>query len=152
MNPDFLDLLRALLDADVKFMIVGAYAVGVHGHPRATKDLDVWVDATAENAPRLVAALGDFGAPLMGLTEQELRTPGAGLQIGVPPIRVDIITKISGLSFDEAWPSHITASFGAGVACPVIGIESLIKNKTASGRPQDVADVAVLEAILRAQA
>ncbi len=151
MNPDFLDLLRALLDADVKFMIVGAYAVGVHGHPRATKDLDVWVDASAENAPRVIAALGDFGAPLMGLTEQELHTPGAGLQIGVPPMRVDIITKISGLSFNDAWPSHITASFSDGLTCPVIGIESLIKNKTASGRPQDIADVVALETILRSR-
>lgn len=149
MNPDFLDLLRELLAAEVQFMVVGAYAVGVHGRPRATKDLDVWVRASVENAPRIVAALRSFGAPLAGLTEEELRSAGPGLQIGVPPIRIDIITKISGISFEDAWPSRIEASFSDGLKCPVIGIADLIRNKRASGRPQDIADVAALEAILR---
>jgi len=89
MIPDFLDLLRALLAADARFMIVGAYAVGVHGGPRATKDLDVWVEASSSNAPKVMAALRDFGAPLMGLSESDLERPGIGLQIGVEPGRID---------------------------------------------------------------
>jgi len=114
MNPDFLDLLRALLAADARFMVVGAYAVGVHGRPRATKDLDVWVEASPENAPKVVNGLREFGAPLMGLTEADLGVPGIGLQIGVEPGRIDILTAISGVLFDEAWPSKIEAEFGEG--------------------------------------
>jgi hypothetical protein len=145
MNPDFVDLLRALLAADVRFMVVGAYAVGVHGRPRATKDLDVWVDATPENAPKVMRALVEFGAPLMGLSEKELGEPGVGLQIGMEPLRIDILTKISGVTFAEAWPGHISAEFAEGVRCPVIGLEALLANKRASGRLQDLADVAAIE-------
>lgn len=101
MSPDFLDLLRALLAADARFMIVDAYAVGVHGRPRATKDLDVWVEASAINAPKVMAALREFGAPLMGLTVDDMREPGVGLQIGVEPGRIDLLTAISGVRFDE---------------------------------------------------
>src|SRR6187551_4136132 len=93
MSPDFLDLLRALLGASARFLVVGAYAVGVHGRPRATKDLDVWVEASAANAPKVIAALREFGAPLMGLTEAELHQPGIGLQIGVEPGRIDVLTS-----------------------------------------------------------
>jgi hypothetical protein len=94
MSPDFVDLLRSLRAADVRFMVVGAYAVGVHGRPRATKDFDVWVEASAENAPKVIAALVDFGAPLMGLTIDDLATPGVGLQVGIEPLRIDVLTKI----------------------------------------------------------
>ncbi len=151
MNPDFLDLLRALLAADVRFMVVGAYAVGVHGRPRATKDLDVWVEASVENAPKVMKALREFGAPLMGLTENDIEPPEAGLQIGREPLRIDVLTKISGLTFEEAWPSHTDADFGDSVRCPVIGLEALIANKRAAGRPQDLADVAALEKIRAAK-
>ena len=102
MNPDFLDLLSALLAADARFMVVGAYAVGVHGHPRATKDLDVWVEPSGENAPRVIRALREFGAPLMGLTAKDLEVPDAGLQIGKEPLRIDVLTKVSGPTFAEA--------------------------------------------------
>lgn len=151
MSPDFLDLLRALLAADAQFMVVGAYAVGVHGHPRATKDLDVWVRASTDNAPRVMAALRDFGAPLMGLTESDLAQPGLGLQIGVEPGRIDVLTKISGVEFEEAWPVTIRTEFDVGVRCPVIGLAELLKNKRASARPQDLADVAALERLQRLQ-
>jgi hypothetical protein len=147
MNPDFLDLLRSLLAADARFMIVGAYAVGVHGHPRATKDLDVWVEPSVENAPKVMRALREFGAPLMGLTQKDLETPEAGLQIGLEPLRIDVLTKISGISFEQAWPSRTHADFGEGLHCPVIGIDALISNKRAAARPQDLADVAALEKI-----
>ncbi len=145
MNPDFVDLLRSLLAADARFMIVGAYAVGVHGRPRATKDLDVWVEPSVENAPNVMQALIDFGAPLMGLTIKDLETPDVGLQIGVAPVRIDVLTTISGVSFAEAWPAHIEVEFAEGVRCAVIGYDDLLKNKRAAGRPQDVADVDALE-------
>ena len=145
MNPDFLDLLRALLAADVRFMVVGAYAVGVHGRPRATKDLDVWVEPSVENAPKVIRGLVDFGAPLMGLTARDLETPGVGLQIGMEPLRIDVLTKVSGPSFPEAWSGHIEANFSETVRCPVIGFDALVANKRAAARPQDLADVAALE-------
>jgi predicted nucleotidyltransferase len=149
MSPDFLDLLRALLGADVRFLVVGAYAVGVHGRPRATKDLDVWVEASAENAPKVINGLIEFGAPLMGLTEADLKTPGVGLQIGVEPGRIDVLTKVSGVRFEDAWPRRVKANFAEGVRCDVIGLEELLQNKRAAGRPQDVADVAALERLHR---
>jgi hypothetical protein len=102
MSPDFLDLLRAFSDAEARFLVVGAYAVGVHGHPRATKDLDVWIEASDENAPRVMRALVAFGAPLMGITESDLRKPGIGLQIGVAPGRIDVLTKITGVADVDA--------------------------------------------------
>jgi hypothetical protein len=151
MSPDFLDLLRAFSDAEARFLIVGAYAVGVHGHPRATKDLDVWVEASDENAPRVLRGLAAFGAPLMGLTEADLRTPGVGLQIGVEPGRIDVLTKVSGLSFEEAWPGRVVANFGEGVRCDVIGLTDLLRNKRASARPQDLADVDALERLAKAK-
>src|ERR1700689_5423244 len=110
MSPDFLDLLRALLAADVRFLVVGAYAVGVHGRPRATKDLDVWVDASPANASRVLTALRAFGAPLGDLTEGDLSTPGTGFKMGAPPRRIDILTKISGIDFAHAWDRRIQAS------------------------------------------
>ena len=148
MSPDIVDLLQALNEANVRFLVVGAYAVGVHGHPRATKDFDVWVEASEANAPRVLAALRTFGAPLMGLTEAELRSPGVGLQIGVPPVRIDLLTKLSGVEFAEAWPHRLEATFGE-TTCGVLGLEELLRNKRASARPQDLADVAALERLRR---
>ena len=149
MSPDFLDLLRALLGADVRFLVVGAYAVGVHGRPRATKDLDVWVEASAENAPKVINGLIEFGAPLMGLTESDLQTPGVGLQIGVEPGRIDVLTSVSGVRFEDAWPRKVQANFAEGLRCDVIGLDDLLQNKRAAGRPQDLADVAALERLHR---
>jgi hypothetical protein len=143
MNQDFLDLLGALSDAEVRFLVVGGYAVGVHGHPRATKDLDVWVEASPENAARLMAALRAFVAPIGGLTEADFATPGTGFMMGRPPSRIDILTQIAGLEFGPAWSRRITREFG-GVECSVISVDDLITNKRAAGRPQDLADVEVL--------
>ena len=132
-------------------MVIGAYAVGVHGRPRATKDLDVWIEATRENAPRVIAALKEFGAPLGDLSAADLEHVGTGFKMGIPPRRIDILTKIEGLTFDEAWPNRIEADFSADVRCPVIGLADILKNKRAAGRPQDLADVAALEKIQRAR-
>jgi hypothetical protein len=142
--------LRALSEAEARFLIVGAYALGVHGHPRATKGLDVWVEASDDNAPKVMRALEAFGAPLMGLSEDDLRCPGIGLQIGVEPGRIDVLTRISGVTFAEAWPRRLEARFAPDVRCGVIGFDELERNKRAAGRPQDLADVAALE-LLREQ-
>lgn len=148
MAPDFLDLLTALSDAEVRFMVVGAYAVGVHGRPRATKDLDIWVEASPENAQRVLNALREFGAPLGDLTAADLEKPGTGFKMGIPPRRIDILTQVSGIEFAQAWPSRISAAFDT-VRCDVIGLDHLIANKRAAARPQDIADVSALERIRR---
>ncbi len=151
MSPDFLDLLREFSAADARYLVVGAYAVGVHGHPRATKDLDVWVDATVANAPKVIQGLAAFGAPLGGVTQADFESPGVGLQIGVTPGRIDVLTQISGVTFDEAWPARVAAKFGGELEAQVIGIEQLLKNKRASARHQDLADVEALERLARAK-
>ncbi len=144
MNEDFLDLLSALSAADARFLVVGAYAVGVHGLPRATKDLDVWVEASPENAPKVMRALRAFGAPLGDLAEHDLASAGKGFKMGEPPRRIDILTQIDGVTFERAWPRRCEALFG-NVRCAVIGLDDLFANKRAAGRPQDLADLAALE-------
>jgi hypothetical protein len=146
MNKDFLELLHAFLTADVRFLVVGAYAVAVHGHPRATGDLDLWVDASSQNAPRVYQALQAFGAPLHELKKSDLERPGIVFQMGLPPARVDILTSLSGIEFEEAWSGHILESISE-MRVPFIGRDGLIKNKLATGRPQDLADVAALRDI-----
>ena len=96
MNQDFLDLLRAFADAEVRFLVVGAYALGLHGKPRATGDLDLWIDATPENARRVMQALGAFGAPMADIAERDFARPGVTYQIGLPPRRIDILTELTG--------------------------------------------------------
>ncbi len=151
MNEDFLELLSSLLVADARFLVIGAYAVGIHGRPRATNDLDVWIEATPENAVRVLDALRRFGAPLGDLTVSDLDHVGTGFKMGVPPRRIDILTQIEGITFAKAWPNRIDAEFGDSVRCPVIGLSDILTNKRAAGRPQDLADVAVLERIFRAR-
>lgn len=102
MNPDFVDLLRAFSEADVRFLIVGAYALAIHGRPRATGDLAIWIDATPENARRVWQALAVFGAPLAEISEADFAAPGVVYQIGLPPGRIDILTELTGVRFAEA--------------------------------------------------
>ena len=109
----------------------------------------MWVEASTENAPKVIEALFEFGAPLIGLTEADLRTPGMGLQIGVEPGRIDVPTSVSGVRFEDAWPRKVQANFADDLRCNVIGLEELLQNKRAAGRPQDVADVAALERLHR---
>jgi hypothetical protein len=143
MNPDFVGLLRALSAAEARYLIVGAYAVTFHSRPRATGDLDIWVDATPTNASRVMRALLEFGAPLMDLTDSDLATPGIVYQIGVPPRRIDLLTSITGVTFDEAWPSRVSGAFGE-IEVPFIGRAELARNKRALGRRQDLADLDLL--------
>jgi hypothetical protein len=150
MNADFLDLLTALNAADARFLVVGGYAVGVHGRPRATKDLDLWIEASADNAKKVMRALQDFGSPVGDLTEADLESPGTGFKMGEPPSRIDLLTHIEGVLFEDAWPRRIDTSFGS-VRCAVIGRADLLANKRAAGRPQDLADVAALERLESSQ-
>jgi hypothetical protein len=144
MNQDFVDLLRAFVDADVRFLVVGAYALALHGRPRGTGDLDVWVDATPENAARVMRALARFGAPLAGISEQDFSRPGTTYQMGVDPGRIDVLTDLTGLTFVEAWPDRMRHQFG-DVGVDFIGKASFIRNKRATGRPKDLVDVDGLE-------
>lgn len=144
LNQDFKDLLSTFNDAGVDFLVVGAHALAAHGHVRATKDLDVWVRPEAANARRVMSALQAFGAPTRGITEDEFSAPGITFQIGVEPVRIDIITDIDGVSFETAWPNRMTAAYG-DVKVFVLSKEDFITNKRASGRPQDIADIAALE-------
>jgi hypothetical protein len=140
MNPDFVDLLRAFVAADVRFLIVGAYALAHHGRPRATGDLDVWIDATPQNAPHVMRALAAFGAPLGDVEERDFAGPGVVFQIGVPPGRIDVITELSGITFDEAWPSREAGPFGP-LTIEFIGREAFVRNKRATGRAKDLGDI-----------
>ena len=142
---DLRDLLKAFIDHDVQFLIVGGYALAVHGHPRATGDLDVWLECSEANASRAYEALRVFGAPLQDLQVEDLSTPGTVYQIGLPPVRIDILTRITGVEFDAAWGDRLDAEID-GLRVPVIGREALLANKRALGRTRDLADVEMLEA------
>jgi hypothetical protein len=144
MNPDFLDIIRALFDAEARFIIVGAYAVNIYLDPRATGDLDVWVEPSPENATKVMRALGEFGAPINDLTESDFDSPGTTFQIGIPPRRIDLLTEISGIRFEEAWKDHSMFPFGP-FTVPFLSKAALIKNKRAAGRPKDLADLSALE-------
>lgn len=139
MNRDFAEMLSALSDAGAEFLVVGAHARAAYGEPRATKDLDIWVRPTQENAARVWAALISFGAPTFDLTPDELARPGLIVQLGVAPYRIDIITELTALTFDDAWPNRTVADFG-GAMYPVIGKREYVLNKRTVGRPQDLAD------------
>lgn len=143
MNQDFVDLLRTFIDREVRYLIVGAYALGAHGRPRATGDLDVWVEATPENAARVLAALADFGAPLEQLTRDDFSRPGVVFQMGLPPRRIDVLTELTALTFDAAWAGRLQAPFGPLIA-NFLGRDALIANKRALGRPRDLGDIAAL--------
>jgi hypothetical protein len=144
VNPDFKELLLAFNAHDVEYLIVGAHALAAYGHVRATKDIDVWVGPSRENAQRVLKGLSDFGAPLGDLTLEDLIRAGTIFQIGVPPLRIDIITQIDGVEFADAWPDRFATGFG-GVPAFVISRHHLIRNKKTAARLQDLADVEKLE-------
>ncbi|HKZ81218.1 MAG TPA: hypothetical protein VJ124_23310 [Pyrinomonadaceae bacterium] len=145
MSPDFKELLLALNAHGVEYLIVGAHALAVYGHVRATKDLDVWVRPDQENAKRILSALSAFGAPLADLTIEDLTKAGTVFQIGIAPLRIDLMTAIDGVDFSQAWPDRIQTSF-AGAPVFVISRHHLITNKRATARLQDLADAERLEA------
>lgn len=146
MNDDFRDFLLALVRARAEFLVVGAHAMAVHGIPRATGDLDVWIRPDPENAARVWDGLVAFGAPVreMQLSRADLEARGTVIQIGLPPRRIDLMTQLTGLEFDEAWPHRVLLPV-AQVETPFLGRDDLVRNKRACGRPKDLADLVALE-------
>lgn len=143
MNHDFVEMLSTLSAAGAKFLIVGAHALAAHGTPRATGDLDIWIEGTSDNAARVFEALKVFGAALLDLTIDDLSRPGTVFQIGLPPSRIDILSSISGVEFDQAWPRRIEVPIGQ-LRVGVISRADFIANKQASGRPKDLLDLKLL--------
>jgi hypothetical protein len=143
VNSDFSDLFAAFNGAGARYLVVGGYALAFHAEPRYTKDLDVWVEATPENADRVYAALGVFGAPLEQVTAHDLSRNDVVFQIGVPPNRIDIVTSIDGVTFAEAWPNRVESTYGEQ-RMALIGRGDLVRNKQAAARPQDLLDLSVL--------
>ena len=146
LNEDYKDMLHALSDEKVKFLLVGAYALAAHGYPRATMDIDIWVMPSPENADAVLRALLRFGAPLQNLTKEDLQKDGTVFQIGVAPRRIDIITAATGLQFEETYRNSISINIEA-VEVHIPSINDLIRNKRATGRTKDLADAETLEAI-----
>lgn len=144
MNRDFRDLLAEFNARQVEFLLVGAHALAAHGHVRATRDLDIWVRPSPENANRVLEAIRVFGAPLHDLTGKDLATPGVIFQIGVEPIRIDVLTVIDGVQFDEAWAERMISQYG-DQPVGVLSREHLMKNKLTVARTQDLADVEALK-------
>ncbi len=140
MNQDFRDLFAEFNALRVEYLIVGAHALAVHGHVRATRDLDILISPQAANARRVLEALKSFGAPTHDLTVEDLSEPELVFQIGVPPVRIDILTSISGVEFPEAWEARVFTRFG-DQEVGVLSREHLVRNKRASGRTQDLADL-----------
>lgn len=143
VNSDWTDLLRLLESRNVRYLVIGGYAVTKYAEPRFTKDLDLWISTDPNNAAAIYAALRDFGAPLAGLTEGDFAEEGYFYQMGVPPTRVDILMGIPGLEFEEAWPRRAEFRFD-DLKVLFISREDLITAKLASGRPQDLFDVDAL--------
>jgi len=144
VNRDYRDLFAEFNVRKVDFLIVGAFALAVHGHLRATKDLDVWVRPTADNAARVLEAVSAFGGSMNGLSAADFNVPGTIVQLGVAPTRIDILTRVAGLDFESAWTSRIEASYGDQKVF-VVSRADLIASKRAASRPQDLADLSALE-------
>lgn len=140
VNPDFSDLFSALNAAKARYLLVGGYAFSFHAEPRYTKDLDIWVDPTEENADAVWRALAAFGAPMSEISREDLATAGMVFQLGVPPNRIDTVTSIDGVSFADAWEGRVETLY-ADQPIHVIGKAALIQNKRAAGRRQDLIDV-----------
>lgn len=145
ISRDYEELLESFNAHGVRYLLVGAHAVALHGRPRATKDLDVFLEASEENAGQVLAAIRSFfGGSDLGITVEDLLSPGRIIQLGVAPARIDLLSRLaSRIEFAQAWPNRVQANYGS-VTTYFIGLEDLIAEKTASGRLQDQADVEAL--------
>mgnify|MGYP001199611058 CR=1 FL=1 len=144
LNEDYKEMLQSLIDENVRFILVGAYALAAHGYPRATMNIDIWVMPSPGNADAVLRALKKFGAPLHGLTSNDLQKPDTIFQIGVAPRRIDIITGASGLDFESAFANSLKTEI-EGIRLNIPSLDDLICNKKASGRSKDIADAEALE-------
>jgi hypothetical protein len=143
LAPDFNEFIGSLLAHRVEFVIVGAYALAVHGAPRATGDLDVFVRPTKDNAASLLAAVRDFGFPISELSVEQILEPTRILEMGIEPVQIHIMSTISGVSWDEVWSKRLTVRCG-DFDTPFIGRDAFLKNKKSAGRPKDLADLDAL--------
>lgn len=144
LNPEFRDILCALHAEKVEFLVVSSYAVSAYARARATEDIDIWVRPSVENSKRVMRAMLHFGAPTTQLNPADFQTEGQIFTMGAKPWRIDILTSVAGVSFDEAWPQRGHFELD-GIVIPVPSRRHLIANKRASGRPKDLVDVAELE-------
>lgn len=140
LSQDFREFIQLLNNNEVKYLIVGGYAVAVHGHPRYTKDLDIWIYAESQNVGRLLEALKQFGFGALGLKPDDFLTPGQIVQLGYPPNRIDLLTSLKGVDFKQAYACRTQIDI-AGTLSNFVDLEHLRKNKAATGRPQDLADL-----------
>jgi len=143
LNEDYKEMLQGLLDQKVEFIVVGAYALAAHGFPRATGDIDIWVKPDENNSKKVYKTLARFGAPINEIREDEFSQPGLIFQIGVVPRRIDLITKIDAVEFEEADSDKIFVDID-GLKVPVLSVDKLIKNKMATGREKDLLDAKLL--------
>lgn len=144
MHQDFKELLSAFNAGQVRYLIVGGYAVSFHAQPRATKDLDILIGADAENSKAVYAALAKFGAPIEGLSAKDFAEPDNFFRMGTPPVMVDIMPKITGVEFDEAWSRRVDVQIDDDLSVPFISRQDLLLAKLAAGRAQDLIDVDAL--------
>ena len=145
LNKDFKEFVELLNSTNVEYLLVGGYALAAHGHPRYTGDIDFWINPTQQNADLLLLALGQFGFGGLGLTADDFRKPDAVVQLGYPPARIDLLTAIDGVSFDECYRRR--QSFVVdGVTLQLIDVDDLKANKRAAARPKDLADLDALDA------
>ncbi|MGH3087281.1 MAG: nucleotidyltransferase domain-containing protein [Rubrobacteraceae bacterium] len=143
LSPDFSKFIESLNGNDVRYLVVGGYAVALHGHPRYTKDMDVWIGRDEDNAARMIEALEDFGFGSLGLEAGDFLTPDRIIQLGYAPNRIDILTTLAGVEFDVCYESRVEVDLGESAA-NFINLENLKRNKRASGRYQDLADLEML--------
>jgi len=143
LDKDFNEFVELFVAKDVRFLVVGGYALAAHGCPRATDDFDAWVWVNSENAAKIVECLAAFGFGSLNLTTDDFTTLDRVVQLGYPPYRIDIITSISGVEFDSAWANRLVVDID-GLQVPFIGRDDLLTNKRATGRPKDLLDVEYL--------
>jgi len=144
LSPDFREFIQSLNDNGVRYLVVGGYAVAFYGYPRYTKDLDVWIEMSEENARRMVKALDQFGFGSLGLTVEDFLTPDQIIQLGYPPNRIDILTTLPGVEFSDCYPFRTVVDV-EGLPVNFIDLDNLKRTKRASGRFQDLADLEHLE-------
>ena len=143
LRKDLREFIELLNSHDVKYVVVGGYAVAYHGHPRNTGDIDIFVEISHENASRIESVIGAFGFRSLGLSAKDFTEPKTIIQLGYPPNRIDIITTISGIDFDRAWEGRVIGE-DHGLTIPFVGKAALLENKAATGRPQYLKDIEAL--------
>jgi hypothetical protein len=140
LSPDFREFIELLIKNKAEYLIVGGYAVGIHGHPRYTGDLDIWLNTTPENAEKILQSVNQFGFSSFKLSKEDFIKPGNVIQLGYPPLRIDLLTEIDGVTFQECYKNRKEVLI-ENMQVNFIGYSDLLKNKKKSGRPRDIDDI-----------